>query len=117
MSTNRRSGIRVPARLLINQYIREKHRTVISFNLSPEGIYVYQRPRDLVRTVSLEFNLPGHQETIWAKGEIRYAGRFGEYQGTGIAFTAMANRHWDWIQDWVIESRLQEMRQALRLAA
>lgn len=89
----------------------------ISFNLSPEGIYLYQRPRDLVRTVSLEFQLPGREESIWAKGEVRYDGRFGEFQGTGIAFTAMANRHWDWIQDWVIESRLEQMRGVLRAAA
>ena len=117
MSANRRNGCRVPTRLLVNQYIQEQHRMCISFNLSPEGIYVYQQPRDLVRTMSLEFQLPDHEETIWAKGEVRYDGRFGDFQGTGIAFTAMANRHWDWIHDWVIESRLSEMRSAMRMAA
>ena len=49
--------------------------------------------------------------------QVRYDGRFGDFQGTGIAFTAMANQHWGCIHDWVIESRLSEMRSAIRLAA
>jgi len=116
MTMNRRCGLRVPARLLINQYEGEGHRVCLSFNVGTEGIYLYHTglpPRGR-RTVGLEFQLPGQSETIWAKGEIRYCGAFGEFCGTGIAFVAMANAHWDMVQDWVYQARLDEMRQQVR---
>jgi hypothetical protein len=113
---NRRSGLRVPARLIVHQYDQnsQEHQVCMSFNLGTEGIYLYHRPEEQVpHIVGLEFQIPDAPESIWARGEVRFSGRFGPYRGTGIAFTAMASKHWDWVQDWVFDSRLQQVRSQL----
>lgn len=113
MSRNRRFGLRVPARLLINQYVADWHHQSISFNLSPEGIFLYHQRMPDSKVVSLEFKLPGQEDSVWAKGEVRYRGRFGDYLGAGIAFTAMANKHWDMVHDWVLDTRLENLKRRL----
>ena len=116
MASNRRMGMRVPARMVINHYVDDYHRVSMSFNLSPEGIYVYHKPHGVAQVMGLEFELPGVEEPIWAKGELRFCARFGDYMGTGIAFTAMANRHFELVHDWVLDQRLRQMRSAIKRA-
>lgn len=116
MAINRRASLRVPVRLLVNQFVGEEYQPGLSFDLSPFGLYLYRRPRAVHRNVQLEFTLPGESDSVWAAGEVRFCGRFGEHQGAGIAFTAMASRHFALIQEWVLGRRIVEMRALLRSA-
>lgn len=114
MASNRRLGLRVPTRMVINQYADNHHRVSMSLNLSPEGIYVYHKPHGVPQVMGLEFELPGLEEPIWAKGELRFCSRLGEFMGTGIAFTAMANKDFTRLHDWVLSRRVEQMRAAIR---
>ncbi len=114
MAANRRSSVRVPIRLLINQLVQEEYQAGISFDLSAFGLHLYQALPPEHRAVQLEFTLPGESDSVWAAGEVRFCRPFGEHQGTGIAFTAMASRHFQLIQEWVLARRVEEMRARLR---
>lgn len=111
MSVSRRNALRVPARLLIDSHVHSGPPQIgISLNIGPDGIFLYRQPKIFAPSVQLEFKLPGQQESIWAKGAVRFAEDVGGYVGTGIAFTAMANLHWDMIYDWVLAARLRSIR-------
>jgi len=114
MAVNRRSSVRVPVQLVVNQLVDEEYQAGISCDLSPFGLYLYRKPRPDHKAVQLEFTLPGESDSVWAAGEIRFCGRFGEHQGTGIAFTAMASRHFQLIQEWIMARRVVELRAQLR---
>ena len=117
MSVSRRHATRVPARLLIDRHAHSGPPQIgMSLNIGPDGIFLFERPRIVHPVVQLEFRLPGHRESIWAKGEVRFAESAGDLLGTGIAFTAMAKLHWDMIYDWVLATRLRQIRARMRSA-
>jgi hypothetical protein len=55
--------------------------------------------------MGLELDLPGLDESIWTKAEVRSVGSHGGFMGLGLAFTAMANKHKHLLHDWVGETR------------
>ena len=117
MSVSRRHATRVPARLLVDRHVHSGPAQIgMSLNIGPDGIFFFERPRIVHPVVQLEFKLPGIEESIWAKGEVRFAETVGDFLGTGIAFTAMAKLHWDMIYDWVLAAKLRHMRARMRSA-
>jgi hypothetical protein len=102
--------------MLVDQYERDSnHKMCISFDLSPDGILLFRRPEAVPKALNLEFELPGQPDSVWARGDVRFCNNFGGFQGLGVAFTAMANGHWNMIQDWTLDQRLNRIRKSLRL--
>jgi len=113
---NRRSAIRIPTQLFLNEFIRDKAHRCMAVNLSPSGIYLNRLLQPFHRqtpVVGLEFELPGTSEVIWARGEARYDAINRYFHGTGIEFTGMARAHQRLIRDYVLEQREQSLRKLL----
>ncbi len=70
-------------------------------------MYLCQRPQPIPNQMGIELDLPGLDDSIWAKAEVRSVGSQGGFMGIGLAFTAMANRHQRLLQDWVGAARTQ----------
>jgi hypothetical protein len=68
--------------------------------------------------MALELDLPGLQDTIWTKAEVRSVGSLGGFMGIGLAFTAMAQKHHHQLRYWVRMARGQlranERRSSIR---
>jgi hypothetical protein len=61
------------------------------------------------RVVSLEFELPGTGETIWARGEVTHDSLDDYFHGQGIRFTGMARLHARMLRDWCVEKRRTQL--------
>jgi c-di-GMP-binding flagellar brake protein YcgR len=122
-SRDRRLGFRVPLEIFLNQYIRDRPFRALTCNLSDTGVYLHRarnaaRPHTpQTRVVSLEFELPGTGEIVWARGEIAHEEDEAYVRGAGVRFTAMAQRHARLIRDYCVESRhghLAELLEKIR---
>jgi hypothetical protein len=98
---------RIPIRLFVDQYSGQEHWIGVSFNLSAGGLYLCQRPQPIPGVMGLELDLPGLPESIWTKAEVRSVGTRGQFMSIGVVFTAMANKHRRWLEDWVGTARKQ----------
>lgn len=117
-SVNRRSGIRIPLQLFMNEYVKDTPHRCMAVNLSPTGIYLNRlllpEPRP-TEVVGLEFELPGTAEVVWARGEVRYDQRDPYFHGTGVEFTGIPRRHHRLIRDYVMEERARQLRKLLAM--
>ncbi len=126
--SERRERERVPLGLLLDEYVDERRHRAMALNVSPTGLYLdrifgaglqrLQLGRD-DRTVQLEFTLPETNESIWALAEICYDNvgelrdRLAVVHGTGVRFTAMAEKHQRLIYDFVFEQRRRNLESLL----
>jgi hypothetical protein len=127
---DRRDDNRIPLRVFLNEYVRDRPHRALTTNVSPTGLYLsrvfspstnqhLQFGRE-DRFVQLEFALPGTTDTIWAHGEVRYdeiglGGRDPMIHGTGVHFVAMARGHQRLLKEYVVEHRRQRLQQILEL--
>lgn len=111
---NRRRETRLPIGLLVDQYAGDKHQVAMSIDLGPGGLCLCARPQKLRPVVAVAFTLPGQDEAIWAKGELRFANRGAYFPIVGLAFTGIAELHREMIFHWMTDHRLGEMRAAMR---
>lgn len=111
LSRDRRLGYRVPLEMFLTQYIHERPFRGLTANISDTGLYLetvkaagpHLGPDNT--TVGLEFELPGTNEVIWARGEVCYD-RLDHYTlGWGVRFTAMPRIHARLVRDYCIEAR------------
>ncbi len=109
---DRRLGFRVPLQIFLNKYVKDRPFRALTSNLSETGIYlqVVKTPwmpeeTEVTVPVGLEFELPGTQEIIWARGEVCYGASDDMVRGAGIRFTAMPTVHARLIRDYCVESR------------
>ncbi len=111
LSSDRRSGFRVPVEMFLNQYISDRPYRAMAGNLSETGVLLnrVKTPglslREDQRVIGLEFELPGMSETIWARGEICSQGRDRYFQMDRVRFTGMPKVHARLLRDYCIESR------------
>ncbi len=110
---NRRFGVRIPLEMILTQYVNDKPFRALTTNVSESGVYlnlIKEAPfcRD-TKTVALEFQLPGTDEVIWARGEICYDHIDRYFHGTGIKFTAMPKRYARMIRDYCVEKRREQL--------
>lgn len=95
---------RLPVDLFVNKFIGDEPFACRTKDLSTDGVYLHkliepQRGDDDL--VGIEFALPGHEEVIWAAGEVvREAGREGQ-EGVAIKFVSMAERHRKMLVDFI----------------
>jgi hypothetical protein len=109
LSTDRRTGSRLPLEMFLNAYVKDRQQRGFTMNLSPSGLYLNllkNEPLPVGTTVGLEFTLPGVTETIWAAGETCYGKTVDAYfLGQGIRFTGIAGLHARIIEDFCKELR------------
>jgi hypothetical protein len=132
MHSNRRDDGRIPLEAFYNEYVNDRPFRGMITNVSPTGLRVQRLLRPgarMSRDVQLEFELPGTDEIIWAKGEacfdeleIASFGPFGNGPSTtlhssGIRVVACAGKHARLMRDYVIERRLDHQRAMLSEAA
>jgi hypothetical protein len=122
---DRRDDHRIPLRLFLNEYVRDRLHRAVTSNISPSGLFVHRvqaaGARRLPvgrhdRFVQLEFALPGTGEVIWARGEIRFDEiGFDLVHGTGIALTDIASKHQRLIKEYVIDEKRRRLKNILEL--
>ena len=114
-ANRRQDDFRVPLQMFLNEYVNDDPFRCMTFNLSPNGLYVNRLQQPISRTpvVGLEFELPGTAEVVWARGEVRFDAMDDYFHGTGIQFTGMARKHKSLVRDFVVEHRSKRLRQLL----
>jgi hypothetical protein len=118
---DRRLGFRVDLEIFLNQYIRDRPLRCLTGNLSETGIYLNRahvppgsRPISDARTVSLEFELPGTGELIWARGEVCHEQVDPYFCGSGVRFTGIPTIHARLVRDFCVEARRDSLGSLLR---
>ena len=114
--SERRFGCRVPLEMFLNEYVDDRLHRCLTTNVSESGLYVHKlralsarRPRPL----QLEFELPGTNEIIWARGEVAYEAADPLFHGTGIRLTGIAGLHARLLRDFVRQKRSAQLRSLL----
>lgn len=105
---NRRLAQRLPMRLFMNEYVADDGHAVIARDFSETGLALVKLPersRPTVDIVTLEVELPGTNETIWASAQPRFESVNRDYQISGLRFVAMARKHERLIRDYLRERR------------
>jgi len=115
--SDRRIGVRVPVEMFLNQYVQDKPFRSLTSNISESGVYLNMAKgapfcRDS-RVVGLEFELPGTQETIWARGEVCYDAIDSYFHGAGVKFTDMPRLHARMLRDYCVEKRRERLSHLL----
>ena len=103
---NRRLSWRVSVDMFLNQYVGERPFRAFAMNVSPQGLFVQKLIEpglQRFRRMSLEFELPGTGETIWAAAEPRFDSLDSAFHTSGLLFTAMARKHERLLLDFVRE--------------
>ena len=105
---DRRFGYRIPFEVMFTSYVRDRPVRALSADLSDSGMglaTVTGLAPNAGTMVSLELELPGVGDSIWARGEVTHR-RPGELaSGLGMRFVTMARAHARTLRDFVIESR------------
>jgi len=132
MLLNRRDDGRIPLETFYTEYVGDRPFRGMITNVSPRGLRVQRLLRPsarMSRIVQLEFELPGTQEVIWAKGEacfdeleIASFGPCGDGPSTtlhssGILVVACADKHRRLMEEYVIEKRRDHQRRFFAEAA
>jgi len=101
--------------MFLNQYIADRPYRAMAGNLSETGILLnrVKSPkktlREEQRVIGLEFELPGTDETIWARGEICSQGSDRFFKTDRVRFTGMPRIHARMLRDYCIESRREHL--------
>lgn len=113
----RRFNPRVSVKSLCSEYVREHESHSLVTNLSEDGLRIQRPfgPGRRERDVQIEFEIPGFDEIMWAKGVTcfdqiwrappRTAGELsGILRTSGIHITAAAERHKRMLREYVTET-------------
>jgi hypothetical protein len=107
-SDNRRLAQRLRMRVFLNEYVGDDPCQAIVRDVSETGLSLVKLPeRKLqpVEVVTLEVELPGTNETIWASAQPRFDSLNRDYQISGLRFLSMARKHERLIRDYLQERR------------
>ncbi len=106
----KRVEYRKPLDVLMNKYVGDEPFMVRSADISTTGIYLHKLIEpDLPEgsMVSLEFQLPGTEEVIWARGAVMRESRRWGTEGTGIWFTIIPDAYKKMIEEFVFSEQSQ----------
>jgi PilZ domain len=107
-SDNRRLAQRLRMRVFMNEYVADRPCQAIVRDVSETGLALLKLPERKappVGIVTLEVELPGTNETIWASAEPRFDSLSADYQVSGLRFLSMARKHERLIRDYLRERR------------
>lgn len=109
---DRRLGYRIPFSTMLTSFIRDRPVRALAEDLSDTGVRlcaVSARAPAPGTMMAIEIELPGQEETIWAKGEVCYRKGDELASGIGVRFIAMAQMHARQLRDFCIESRRDQL--------
>lgn len=101
----RRGSPRVRVEMFLNQYIRDLAFRALATNLSPTGLLIQKLLEPsipLCRVVSVEFEIPGSGEIVWARAEPRFDTLDQSFHISGLTFTGMASKHERLLREFVV---------------
>jgi c-di-GMP-binding flagellar brake protein YcgR len=104
----RRQAPRLRLALSMNEYVKDEPCPALARDVSEGGLALQKRVVEAgrpVELVTLEIELPGTNETIWAAAEPRFDARQRTLQVSGLRFVSMARKHERLIRDYVRERR------------
>jgi hypothetical protein len=105
---NRRLSPRLRMRVFMNEYVGDDPCQALARDVSETGLALLKLPAKgapSVEIVTLEVELPGTSETIWAAAQPRFESLGPDYQVSGLRFVSMARKHERLIRDYVRERR------------
>ena len=105
---NRRLSQRLRMRVFLNEYVGDDPCQAIVRDVSETGLSLVKLPGKKlqpVEVVTLEVELPGTNETIWASAQPRFDSLNHNYQISGLRFLSMARKHERLIRDYLQERR------------
>ena len=105
---NRRLSPRLRMRVFVNEYVGDDPCQAMARDVSETGLALLKLPERAAPAgglVTLEVELPGTNETIWAAAQPRFESLNPEYQISGLRFVSMARKHERLIRDYVRERR------------
>lgn len=114
----RRYTPRVRVELFLNQFVRDRPFRALAVNMSATGLLLQklvERRMPLSRVVSLESEIPGTDEVVWASAEPRFDTLGEAFQTSGLTFLNMARKHEALLRDFVrrkAEVTLERSRRA-----
>ena len=120
MVNERRRRRRVPLDIFLNKIAMGVRHMVRAHDISEQGIFVRRliEPEQLGQVCDLEFQLPGQEDTIWARARTIRDVEDGAY---ALRFIAMSDQHRELIrsfvamgQSWVTELDHETATAALR---
>jgi hypothetical protein len=120
LTNERRFDTRVRVEMFLNQYVRDRPFRALATNLSPTGLLIQkliEPSTPLARVVSLEFEIPGTGEIIWARAEPRFDVLDEDFQTSGLTFTGMAGKHERLLREFVHEKSLGQRRRCSPFAS
>ena len=109
---DRRLGYRIPFQTMLTSFVRDRPMRALAEDLSDSGLRIHAvsplapEPGTMM---ALEIELPGADDTIWAKGEVCYRRGDDLAAGLGVRFVAMAQLHARMLRDYCVESRRQHL--------
>ncbi|RMH43620.1 MAG: PilZ domain-containing protein [Deltaproteobacteria bacterium] len=111
-----RAAPRIPVEVLCTELDGDRPRHALVVDLSPTGVRL-RRPVGgrTPRTLALEFEVPGVDEIVWARGRVAFDrlgrlprrpdGRLGDViRTTGVELIALAERHRRLLRDVVMDA-------------
>ncbi len=104
----RRQAPRLRLALSMNEYVGDEPCQALARDVSEGGLALQRRVSQggrPVELVTLEIELPGTNETIWAAAEPRFDALQRTLQVSGLRFVSMARKHERLIRDYVRERR------------
>lgn len=104
----RRQAPRLRLALSMNEYVKDEPCQALARDVSEGGLALQRRVGPSghpVELVTLEIELPGTNETIWAAAEPRFDAFQRTLQVSGLRFVSMARKHERLIRDYVRERR------------
>ncbi len=111
---DRRFDTRIPFETYLTAYVDDRPTRGFTVNISETGLYLNTLPKTSApadRAVGIELALPGVPETIWAAGKLCYGTEDDYFQGRGVRFTAMADRHARLVRHFCYRLRMQTAKQ------
>ena len=109
----RRTALRVPVSIFMNQYVMDQPFRSLVTSLSATGLYTRRLilPFDRAsRVVTVEIPLPGTTDSVVARGEVAYDAFDPNFHETGIHFADMARKHRRMVRDYCEHRRLDILR-------
>lgn len=110
---DRRFDTRIPFETYLTAYVDDRPTRGFTVNISETGLYLNTLPKVTQANpgiVGIELELPGVPETIWAAGQLCYGTEDDYFQGRGVKFTAMADRHARLVRQFCYRVRMQSLR-------
>lgn len=104
----RRFAPRVRVEMFLTQYVRDLPFRALATNISSTGLLIQKLVEPnipLSRVVSVEFEIPGTGEVVWARAEPRFDALGEDFHTSGLTFTGMANKHERLLYDFVFNKK------------